>query len=88
MRNYLSEKLVSQISSLNIKIEKTGCRQLLLIDASNLAKLTRDNNTSKFNTDSIINLWQLGFIQADVIYSSSLLEMEGLVKFDYKNNCR
>ena len=75
---YLDEKLIHEINKLNILIEKNNCRQLKLIDSQKLSQLSKDNKTSDFSQKFIINLWQLGFLNADIVYSDKKIDINGL----------
>ena len=74
----LDEGLIHEINKLNILIEKNNCRQLKLIDSQKLSQLSKDNKSSDFSQKFIINLWQLGFLNADIVYSDKKIDINGL----------
>jgi hypothetical protein len=75
---YLSEAHKKLLIESNVTLEREGCRQTKLLDSNGLSALSKKNGTSKFSTHEIIKLWQLGFINADLIVSKNLLDDEGL----------
>jgi hypothetical protein len=75
---YLDKKLIHEINKLNILIEKSNCRQLKLIDSQKLSQLSKNNKSSDFSQKFIINLWQLGFVNADIVYSDKKIDINGL----------
>jgi hypothetical protein len=76
--HYLDKGLIHEINKLNILIEKNNCRQLKLIDSQKLSQLSKDNKSSDFSQKFIINLWQLGFLNADIVYSDKKIDINGL----------
>lgn len=74
----LNKGLIHEINKLNILIEKNNCRQLKLIDSQKLSQLSKDNKSSDFSQKLIINLWQLGFLNADIVYSDKKIDVNGL----------
>jgi len=74
----LDEELIHEINKLNILIEKNNCRQLKLMDSQKLSQLSKDNKSSDFSQKFIINLWQLGFLNADIVYSDKKIDINGL----------
>jgi hypothetical protein len=85
MRYFLSPELVREISEVSINIEIQSCRQLPLLDAFKLSQVTHDNKTSNFNEKHIKQLWQLAFINADVVYSNQPIELEGIINLNVKD---
>lgn len=77
---YLDDKLVRSISDINKLIEMEGCRQIKLVDAKKLSKLSKDSEIMDIESDYIIKLWQLGFLNADIIYSKQQLNNIGLIE--------
>jgi hypothetical protein len=75
---YLDDKLIHKINKINILIEKSNCRQLELIDSQNLSRLSKENKSSDFSQKFILNLWHLGFLNADIVYSDKKLHIDGL----------
>jgi hypothetical protein len=78
-------ELVREISEVNINIGIGSFRQLPLLDASKLSQITHDNETSNFNEKYIKQLWQLAFINADVVYSNQPIELEGIINLSVKD---
>jgi len=76
--HYLDETLIHEINKLNILIEKNNCRQLKLIDSQKLSQLSKENKSSDFSQKFILNLWQLGFLNADIVYSDKKINIDGL----------
>lgn len=70
-RYYLNEEVVRKIGELNVHIEISGCRQLRLLKIDEFAKFSHNNQTSTFDKDHIAKLWQIGYIQADIIRTST-----------------
>lgn len=56
--------------------------QMNLLNASELAAYSQKRGVSFFEKEDIIRLWQLGFLQADLIESGHELQETGLVKQD------
>lgn len=82
--HYLDEGLIHKINKLNILIEKNTCRQLKLIDSQNLSRLSKENKSSDFSQKFILNLWHLGFLNADIVYSDKELHIDGLFLIEKK----
>ena len=82
--HYLDKKLIHKINKINILIEKSNCRQLELIDSQNLSQLSKENKSSDFSQKFILNLWQLGFLNADIVYSDKKLHIDGLFLVEKK----
>jgi len=76
--HYLDEGLIHEINKLNILIEKNNCRQLKLIDSQKLSQLSKENKSSDFSQKFVLNLWQLGFLNADIVYSDKKIDIDGL----------
>ena len=76
--HYIDKELIHEINKLNIFIEKNNCRQLKLIDSQKLSQLSKDNKSSDFSQKFITNLWQLGFLNADIVYSNKKIDIDGL----------
>lgn len=76
--HYPDKGLIHEINKLNILIEKNNCRQLKLIDSQKLSQLSKDNKSSDFSQKFVINLWQLGFLNADIVYSDKKIDINGL----------
>lgn len=76
---YLSNEELQLLIDLNAFVEINGCRQTTLCDPKKLSKISKDNGTSQFSDEHIKQLWQLGFINADVVISECELKMEGLI---------
>lgn len=76
--HYLDKELIHEINKLNILIEKNNCRQLKLIDSQKLSQISKDNKSSDFSQKFIVNLWQLGFLNADIVYSDKKIDINGL----------
>jgi len=82
--HYLDKKLIHKINKINILIEKSNCRQLKLRDSQNLSQLSKENKSSDFSQKFILNLWQLGFLNADIVYSDKKLHIDGLFLVEKK----
>ena len=82
--HYLDKKLIHKINKINISIEKSNCRQLKLRDSQNLSQLSKENKSSDFSQKFILNLWQLGFLNADIVYSDKKLHVDGLFLVEKK----
>jgi hypothetical protein len=76
---YLSNDVIHEINKLNIYIDKNNCRQLKLFNSSELSRITRDNKSSDFSEENINNLWQLGFLNADIVKSNRRIDIQGIV---------
>lgn len=77
---YLNDSLVRNISEINKLIEMEGCRQVKLVDTGTLSKLSKESGIMDIKAEYISKLWQLGFLNADIIYSSQQLNNIGLVE--------
>jgi hypothetical protein len=77
--HYLDKGLIHEINKLNIFIELKLCRQYKLLNSQDLSKLTNDNKSSDFSKEDIENLWQLGFLNADIVYSYKEINIEGII---------
>ncbi len=82
---YLKIGVIREINKLNIYIDKNNCRQLDLLNSRELSRITKDNKSSDFSEESINNLWQLGFLNADVVKSNKRVDTEGIVFLDKKD---
>lgn len=78
-RYYLNKEIVRKIGELNVHIEVSGCRQLRLLKIDEFARFSRNNQTSTFDKDHIAKLWQIGYIQADIVRTSTPITIDGLV---------
>lgn len=84
---YYSDKgLIHEIHKLNIFIEQKRCRQLKLLDSQGLSTLTNENKSSDFSEENIKNLWQLGFLNADIVYSYKEINTEGIIFVEKKGD--
>ena len=77
---YLSDSIIRTISEINHCIEVQGCRQMKLLDVKGLSKLAKNYGITYINEEYIVKLWQLGFINADVIYGNEQLAYKGLIQ--------
>jgi hypothetical protein len=76
---YLADREIQLLTELNKYIVLNNCRQIDLLNVDKFSKLTNDNETSTFRKEYIQQLWKLGFINADLVKSTSPLEEEGLI---------
>jgi hypothetical protein len=83
---YLKNGVFREINKLNICIEKNNCRQMNLLNSKELSRMTQDNKSSDFSEESINNIWQLGFLNADIVKSNKLVDIEGIVFLDKKDD--
>jgi len=83
---YLDKELIHEIHKLNIFIEQKRCRQLKLLDSQGLSTLTNENKSSDFSEENIKNLWQLGFLNADIVYSYKEINTEGIIFIEKKGD--
>jgi len=83
--HYLDKGLIHEINKLNIFIELKLCRQYKLLNSQGLSNLTNENKSSDFSKEDIENLWQLGFLNADVVYSNKEINIEGIVFVEKKD---
>jgi hypothetical protein len=83
---YLGNGAIREINKLNICIEKNNCRQMNLLNSKELSRLTQDNRSSDFSEESINNLWQLGFLNADIVKSYERFDIEGIIFIDKKED--
>lgn len=82
----LDEGLIHEINKLNIFIELKLCRQYKLLNSQGLSKLTNENKSSDFSKENIENLWQLGFLNADIVYSYKEINIEGIIFVEKKDD--
>lgn len=75
MKHLLEPKTIEKIISLNGYIEINNLRQLNLLDAKALSTKMNDYNLPTFSESDIYNLWCLGFINADAIYSKTSINL-------------
>ena len=83
---YLKNGVIREINKLNIYIEKNNCRQMNLLNSKELSRLTGDNKSSNFSEESINNLWNLGFLNADIVMSNERFDFDGIVLLDNKDD--
>ena len=81
-----SNELIREINKINIKMETTRCRQLSLFNASKLSTFSKKNKTSYLSDQNIKKLWQVAFLQADIVVSSEPIEIEGLILMQKNEN--
>ncbi len=84
--HYLDKGLIHEINKLNIFIEQKRCRQLKLLDSQGLSTLTNENKSSDFSEENIKNLWQLGFLNADIVYSYKEINIEEIIFVEKKDD--
>jgi len=84
--HYLDKGLIHKINKLNIFIELKLCRQYKLLNSQGLSKLTNENKSSDFSKENIENLWQLGFLNADIVYSYKEINIEGIIFVEKKDD--
>ncbi len=84
--HYLDKGLIHEINKLNIFIELKLCRQYKLLNSQGLSKLTNENKSSDFSKENIENLWQLGFLNADIVYSYKEINIEGIIFVEKKDD--
>ncbi len=78
MKHLLEPDMIEKIISLNGYIEINGLRQLKLLDTKELSKKMDDYKLPIFSETDIYNLWYLGFINADVIYAKTFVNIPNL----------
>jgi len=83
--NYLTQNELDLLIELNGYIHKNSCRQLDLLNSKELSKLVRKNELSHFSSEDIDILWQLGFLQADILESPEFIQIDDLVFIEENN---
>lgn len=83
---YFTEELIREVNKVKLYIERQRCWQIGLLDPDRFTQLTRETETATFNAEEIKKLWQLGFLQADLVLSGTLLNIEGLINLYTEGN--
>ena len=79
----------TEISTLQMKHAIASVPEIIqskLLYPDELASYARDHKLTAINTDIIIGLWNMGFLQADIVKSSHLLKIDGLTQFSELSN--
>jgi hypothetical protein len=78
IRDHLfSTELIQQINKIIFKIDSLACWQQQLLSCAQLANISKQNKTSDISEEYVRKLWQLGFLQADIIVSKDELAIKG-----------
>jgi len=76
---YFNDNQLKIIRKIKTYIEQEKCWQINLIDIKEFTKLSREYRISDFKEKDIIKFWQLGFINADIVYSTRKLNNDNLI---------